>query len=188
MNKVEIAFVLDRSGSMSSVKKDAIGGFNSFLAEQKAQPGEAVFTLALFDDQYDVIHNGIDLQRVPELNERTFVPRGWTALYDAIGRTVNAIAARTDEGDKVIIAILTDGAENKSREYTRDQIHRLLEEKQAKGWTVIYLGANQDAFAVGSSLGVLRGSTYQFDATSKGMATAYADMTISVSAARVGPI
>lgn len=182
--KTEIAFVLDRSGSMQVIRDDAIGGFNSFIAEQKKVPGDAAFSLVFFDDKYDVIHDRVPLQDVPALTDKTFVPRGSTALLDAIGKTVAAIQSRTADVDKVILAILTDGQENASREFTQAQIKQTIEQQQAKGWTVLYLGANQDAFAVGSSLGVLRGSTVQYAATAQGVSDAYLQMSCATTRAR----
>lgn len=182
--KTEIAFILDRSGSMQSIRTDAIGGFNTFIADQKQLPDQAAFSLVLFDDRYEVPIDRVPLQDVPDLTEASFVPRGSTALLDAIGKTIAAISARTEEVDKVIIAILTDGQENTSIEFTGNQIKQIIEQQQAKGWTIIYLGANQDAFAVGASLGVAAGSTVQYSADSVGIAAAYATTSASVLRAR----
>lgn len=185
--KTEIAFILDRSGSMQSIRDDAIGGFNAFLAAQKEQPGEAAFSLILFDDHYDVVHDRVPLQDVPNLTNKTFVPRGYTALYDAIGKTVAAISARTAEVDKVILVILTDGHENASREFSGPTIKGIIGRQQEKGWTILYLGANQDAFAVGSGLGIMRDATIQYDCNPASVTKAYASVSSMVSASRAFP-
>src|SRR3990167_7233043 len=102
-NKTEIVAIIDRSGSMMNLKKEAISGFNGFLSEQRKIKDESVMTLVLFDDQYDIIHNGIPLQFVKDFDESTYVPRGWTALYDAIAKTINLVGKRlanTPEHDR----------------------------------------------------------------------------------------
>lgn len=176
---VEIACVIDRSGSMESICNDAIGGFNSFLREQKAAPGTATLTLVLFDHQYLVLHNGVDLQAVPELTRETFVPRGSTALYDAIGRTIDSIGARLDKAaekpDKVIVVILTDGGENTSHAYTRDQVASMIRHQEEKyAWEFVFLAANQDAFQTGAALNIKACNTANFAATGEGITRAYA--------------
>ncbi len=154
----EITIILDRSGSMQSIANDAIGGFNAFLTAQRREEGEARLTLVLFDDQYEVLHKSIPLSHVPDLSTATFLPRGSTALLDAIGRTLakmtRAFAARPDETKpgKVIIAILTDGHENASTQYTKLHIADLITEKRAQGWEFIFLAANQDAIATAATL------------------------------------
>lgn len=176
----EIAVILDRSGSMSVIRDDAIGGFNTFLEGQKAVPGEAKFTLVLFDDKYETVMFRKDLREAEPLTEQTFVPRGSTALLDAIGRTVNEIGAQlaqmpeNERPSKVIVAILTDGMENASKEFTRPQIAEMVKHQEEKyAWEFLYLGANQDAFAVGGALGVRRENTANFAATGVGTRGAY---------------
>lgn len=176
--KVEIACVLDRSGSMTTIRDDAIGGFNAFLKDQQAIPGEAKLTLALFDDQYDVIHDAVDIASVPELTAETFVPRGWTALYDAVGRTIDGIGARLsaaqDKPEKVIFVILTDGMENRSKEYTQERIAEMIKHQSEKyGWEFIFLAANQDAFATGAQMNIPARTTANFAANSVGTQSAY---------------
>jgi uncharacterized protein YegL len=117
-NLTELVFILDRSGSMGTMAKEAIGGFNAFLEEQKKLPGEAKLTLALFDHQYSLVCNGKDIKDVEPLDDKTYVPRGTTALLDAIGRTIDDVGSRlsaTTEAErpsKILVAILTDGQEN----------------------------------------------------------------------------
>lgn len=176
--KVEIVCVLDRSGSMSSIRDDAIGGFNAFLSEQKAIPGEAKLTLALFDNQYEVVHDATDIAAVPELTAETFVPRGMTALYDAVGRTIDAIGARLSKAvvkpEKVIFVILTDGEENASREYTQARTAEMIKHQTEKyGWEFVFLAANQDAFSAGAKLNIRAETTANFAADSIGTQSAY---------------
>lgn len=179
-NLTEIAVILDRSGSMQSIRDDAIGGFNSFLEAQKAVSGEAKFSLILFDNEYETPVLRQDLLHVKPLTDKTFVPRGATALYDAIGRTVNAIGAdlanmpETERPSKVIIAILTDGMENSSREFAKAQISEMVKHQEEKyAWEFIYLGANQDAFDVGGALGMRAENIANFAATGVGTRGAY---------------
>jgi ADP-heptose:LPS heptosyltransferase len=179
---VEIVVIADRSGSMNTIRDDAIGGFNNFLTEQKQLPGAANLTLILFDDQYEVPVNGVAVQHVAELTRETFVPRGMTAMNDAIGRTL--VELETKAPEKAIICILTDGAENASREYTSRQIKDKIKAAEARGWEVIFLAANIDAFATGGSLGIATANTMNFDASAEGVHNAYASMSLRASSYR----
>jgi len=188
--KTEIIAILDRSGSMASIVADAIGGFNTFLADQKAAPGEARMTLALFDDRYDVLYAGKPIQEADPLTDKTFVPRGGTALLDAIGKTMNLQGARIKaEGwaEKVIVCILTDGGENQSREFTRDQIKTMVTHAEGHGWSFVFLAANQDAFAAGASYGISAAHTMAFAANATGTQTAYASMSATTRSLRGAP-
>ena len=169
----EIAFVLDRSGSMSSVAESAVTGFNEFLRDQQAAPGEARFTLVLFDDEYLLPANALPVRQVRLLDAATYVPRGSTALLDALGRTVDDLGARlavTPEAErpgKVIVAILTDGHENASQHFTRRDIAaRIRHQRDRYGWQFLFLGANQDAIATAAALdiGAHDAATFQADA------------------------
>lgn len=190
-NKTSIGVIIDRSGSMSGLVADTIGGFNTFLADQKALPGEADLTLVLFDNEYIVLHDGIKLADVPDLNTTTYVPRGGTALRDAIGRTVNVMKAKlesipeADRPGKVIILIITDGEENGSKEYTAIQIQTLLSDVQMNhGWEVIYFGANQNAAAVGQTMNLAPDSSLGYIADSEGTRGAYTSMSGRVTRSR----
>lgn len=167
---VEIIIVLDRSGSMQSIRADAIGGFNQFLSDQKKLPGKATLTLVQFDTEYEVVHDGKPLGDVPELTADTFVPRGSTALNDAIGRALATLETRNPE--RAIVVILTDGEENASREWTTEKIKARIQAcEKDKGWQFVYLAANQDAFTVGASYGI--GTTQNYAATSAGTKSAF---------------
>jgi len=157
-NLTEIVVVLDRSGSMASMKEEAEGGLATFVAEQKAQEGEARFTLAIFDDRYDVVHDRIDLQQAPE--RFALEPRGMTALLDAVGRTIANVGhalSETPEAERpaaVLFCVVTDGGENSSREYAGDAVRRMVKEQTDKySWQFTFLGAGPEVFAQGDRLG-----------------------------------
>lgn len=166
----EIVVVLDRSGSMGSIKDDAIGGFNHFLTEQQKLPGKAWMTLVQFDDEYETVHDHVKICDVPKLTNETYQPRSCTALLDAIGRTI--VKADALESKQVSFVILTDGLENVSKEYNRSQIFDMIKERKDKGWLVIFLAANQDAIASGSNMGISHGQALTFANTGKGVKTA----------------
>ena len=169
---VEIVMIVDRSGSMSSIANDAIGGYNTFLKEQKAVDGKANLTLVLFDDQIETPIDSMDIQSVPELNSKTYVPRGSTAMNDAIGSSLAKLEEKNPS--KAIICILTDGEENASREYSLGMIKERIKKAEDRGWQIQYLAANQDAFSVGTSIGISGNNTKGFAANSAGVLDAYA--------------
>ena len=183
-NLIEIVAILDRSGSMSSVRDDAIGGFNTFVDTQRELPGETNVTVVLFDDRYDFLYNGVDIKKVEPLTTETYVPRGMTALLDAIGRTISSVGERlaktkpSKRPSKVLVAILTDGQENSSHEYTREKVFDMIEHQRNRySWEFVFLAANQDAITTGQSLGVHYNQA--FAATPDGTRTAYAMMSAS---------
>lgn len=157
-NLTLIAFLLDRSGSMQSIKSDVVGGFDAFLAEQRAGEGDCRVTLAQFDDQYEVVYRAVPVSEVPPL---VLNPRNSTALLDSMGKLITDTAAEISalaEDDKpgsVIIAMMTDGLENASHEWSRPAIKSLVEQQTNEfGWEFLYMGADQDAVEVGKDLGV----------------------------------
>ncbi len=152
----DITLVVDRSGSMESIKSDAEGGINEFILQQASEPGEAMLTLMQFDTEYDLVHNGVKVSDVPAY---TLVPRGMTALLDAVGRAINETGARLaampeqDRPGLVVFVIVTDGEENSSQEFTRADLRKLIEHQQSEySWQFTFLAADQDAFAAGGSL------------------------------------
>jgi uncharacterized protein YegL len=173
--KTHIICILDRSGSMSGIINDSIGGFNTFLRDQKKLPDEATITVVLFDDKYEPLYDNIDIKKAQELTPEVWKPRGTTALYDAIGKTINLEKARfqrlgNEAPAKVLVCIVTDGYENASHEYKLDNIKRLIKDCENDDWNFLYLAANQDAFAVGDSFGVSRGNTITYTANAGGVA------------------
>ena len=176
-NLTEIAFILDRSGSMESMVEPAISGFNRLLREQQQEAGSARFTLVLFDDHYEVPFHSVPIAEVVELDTSTFVPRGSTALLDAIGRTIDELGAKlaaTPEAERpgqVIVAILTDGMENASHRYTwRDVSKRIRHQTEKYQWKFLFLGANQDALATAAKMSIVNAdaSNFAMDANSVG--------------------
>ncbi len=196
-NLTSINVVLDRSGSMASLTQDTIGGFNTFLKEQKTVPGEALFTLAQFDHEYELVHDCVPIADVPELNTTSYVPRGSTALLDALGRTILAtgikLAAMKEEDrpSKVIFVVLTDGQENHSKEHTHAKIMEMIKHQtDAYKWQFVYLGANQDAIQAGSTMGFTYGtnSSYNYNATKGGTRRSYRLISESLTSARLGGV
>jgi hypothetical protein len=157
-NISRLVFLLDRSGSMQSIKSDVIGGFHAFLAEQREADGHCAVTLAQFDHEYEVVYRGVPLANVPRLE---LSPRGRTALLDSMGKLITDTAAEIDELPEevkpgtVVVAIMTDGHENASVEWQRPAIKALVEQQtNDHGWEFLYMGADQDAVEVGKGLGV----------------------------------
>ena len=183
----DITVVLDRSGSMAAVADDTIGGFNQFLLDQKRAPGDGVLTLVQFDNEYEFVHTAEPLAEVPPLSAATFIPRGSTALLDAISRAVGETHERlvkTDEGQRpgtVIFVILTDGQENSSREATVEQVFaRITEQQEKRGWKFIFLGANQDAIKSAARLGIGAGSSLSYAHNAAGSRRAFVSTSRSV--------
>lgn len=152
-----LVFLLDRSGSMESCWDDTIGGFNSFVKDQAALGGK--LTLIQFDHEYLMSYENKPLKEVEPLTHETFKPRGSTALLDAIGRFIKGWKGSSNPS----VVILTDGHENASHIYTKAHIKDLIETKTKEGWTFMYLGANQDAFAEAGSIGIAPGNTVNYD-------------------------
>ena len=152
-NTTELVFILDRSGSMSGLESDTIGGYNGMLEKQKGIEGEAFVTTVLFDDQYEILHDHIDIRKVDPVSEKEYYVRGTTALLDAIGKTINKIANAAGS-DKVLFVITTDGMENASREYDYEQVRKMIERQKEKGWEFIFLGANIDAAKTAGKCGI----------------------------------
>jgi len=157
----ELVCIMDRSGSMGAIRSDAIGGFNTFLEEQKKVEGKANLTLVMFDTKHDVIHDGVDVQEVKSLDETTYIPGGATALLDAIGKTIGDVARRHAELKKskrpknVLVAILTDGQENSSKEFCNpERIKILMDEKRKDKWQFVFLSSDMSAIETARSIGI----------------------------------
>ena len=170
MNKklTEIAYILDRSGSMQPLVESAISGFNTFLKDQQETPGEANFTLVLFDDEYLLHADRSPIAEVRPLDANTYVPRASTALLDSIGRTIDNIGnklskiPKKDRPGKVIVAIYTDGYENASTDYTVQKISKMIRHQTDNyGWEFLFLAANEDAIATAASYGIDRKNASQ---------------------------
>lgn len=190
---VHISVLLDRSGSMSAIASDIVGGFNSFLDEQREQSGDARLTLVQFDtgDPFEVIIDGKDLGRVPDMPAGAFVPRGGTPLLDAIARLIirtdGEIAGRADRGlpiEDQLVMIITDGYENASVEQTKASVTAMIDERRGRAWTFAFLGANQDAFDEAGSIGMAQGSAANWDASGRGTAAMWNQVSTSTSTMR----
>lgn len=177
----EIAIVLDRSGSMANVVNDTIGGYGNFIEGQRKTPGECVVSLFQFDNEYETVYQATPVKEVklPLL----FLPRGGTALLDAMGRTIASVGARLsalDESqrpEKVIVVIMTDGGENASKEYSRDRVFEMIKlQKESYGWDFVFIGANQDAISVGASFGIAAGKSMTYASNAMGTSAAFASL------------
>lgn len=160
-NLTELVFILDKSGSMSGLEKDTIGGYNSLMEKQRKLDGECVITTVLFDNRYELLHDRIDLRAVTPITEKEYFVGGATALLDAIGRTIHKIAAVQEHtaeeyrAEKVMFVIITDGEENASREYSAAQVKELIKrQKERYGWEFVFLGANIDAVETAGRFGI----------------------------------
>lgn len=164
--------ILDRSGSMGGLTDEVIGSFNDYVDDQRKIKGKAKLTLILFDNKYEVVHDKVKLNEVPELTETVYFSRGMTALNDAIGKTISDM----QDKKKAIVMIQTDGYENASHEWTQDAVKTLIKDQTKKGWEFIFMGANIDAQKEGAGYGLSFGDTVQFDPTAKGVKDAYGSM------------
>lgn len=172
--KTEILVITDRSGSMAPIAPDVIGGYNQFLKEQREVPGEARVTFTQFDHEYAIVYQAKVLADAPNLDAGTYMPRGSTALNDAMGRTLNEQGARIASekwADLVVVCVITDGGENASREYTGPKVAEMVKHAEANGWKFVYLAAGQAAMATAANLGI---AAQGFAASAAGTAGAYA--------------
>lgn len=183
-NYTHISFVLDRSGSMRTIKPDTIGGFNQFLEDQKKAPGKATMTLVQFDNEYEVLQSMVDIQAIPPLTDATFVPRGSTALLDAIGRTINETGKslgdmpETERPEKVLFVILTDGQENSSVRFSNPKINEMITHQRGTyKWEFVFLAANQDAIATAARMGIGAASAMTYTADAAGAAASFSALS-----------
>lgn len=183
-NLSEVIFILDRSGSMVGLTNDTIGGYNAFIEEQKKDPGETKLTTVLFDHEYEILHNGVNVHDVAPMTTKDYWPRGCTALYDAIGKTINDVGhrlrntAEDERPSKIIFVITTDGMENASREFSQRQVKEMIEHQTNKySWQFIFLGANIDVKEVASDIGISMDFAASYTATTIGVNSVYSTMS-----------
>jgi uncharacterized protein YegL len=193
-NLTEIVFILDRSGSMGGLESDTIRGFNSMLTKQQAESSEAQITTVLFDNQYEILHDRIDIRAVNPITEKEYFVRGNTALLDAVGRTIHKIGNAQKfskpeyRADKVIFIITTDGMENASREYTYDKVKAQIERQKSKySWEFIFLGANIDSVEFAGRFGIESSRVQNFHNDSDGVELNYRVMSDVVASFRAAP-
>ena len=162
--KIDVIFLLDRSGSMHGAVNDTIGGFNSYLEKQKAQESDTKVTTVLFDHGYEVLYKRKNINEVKELTHNEYYLRGSTALLDAIGRTITTMEREID--NQVLFIITTDGYENSSRQYSKKQIRNMI---SSLNWEFIYLGADIDSFGEAAKIGIARDNVANYEKSPKGL-------------------
>ena len=176
--RTELVFILDRSGSMSGLESDTIGGFNGMLRRQQEESTDILVSTVLFDDEVEVIHDRVPIAKVAPLTEREYFTRGCTALLDAVGdsiqhiRNIHKYAREEDRPVRTMFVITTDGLENASVRYTAKKVKKLIEHQEKKhGWEFVFLGANMDAVAVAGDLGIRRENSVEFACDRGGVRT-----------------
>ncbi|MBQ3295608.1 MAG: VWA domain-containing protein [Erysipelotrichaceae bacterium] len=159
-NLTELVFIMDRSGSMSGLEKDCVGGFNSMIKKQKKVDGECLVTTVLFNNSDIILHDRIDLKKIRQFKEEDYVPCGCTALIDALGNSINHISEvhryirKEDVPEHTIFVITTDGLENASKKYSSDEVKKMVEARKEEGWEFIFLAANIDAVETAKQYGI----------------------------------
>ena len=187
----ELVFILDRSGSMSGLERDTIGGFNSMIEKQKKEKGEALVSTVLFDNESVVIHDRLTLNNVPRMTEREYFTRGCTALLDAVGGAIHHIgnvhkyARKEDMPTKTMFIITTDGYENASRRYDYDKVRKMIKRQKEKyGWEFLFLGANIDAAAEAERFGISADRAVNYKCDEEGTALNYEVISDAVCSVR----
>ncbi len=190
-NITELVFILDRSGSMSGLESDTIGGFNSMIQKQKKEDGEAYVSTILFDNVSEVLHDRIKLRNIPKMTERDYTVRGCTALIDAIGGAIKHIgnihkyARQEDVPAHTMFIITTDGQENASHKYSSDEVKKMIERQKEKyGWEFLFIGANIDAVETAARFGIDRNRAVNYNADSRGTQVLYETISDPISAMR----
>lgn len=190
-NLTELVFILDRSGSMAGLEGDTIGGFNAMIEKQRGEPGEAVISTVLFDNETEVIHDRVSLDRVPALTEKEYDVRGCTALLDAVGGAIHHIgnvhkyAREEDRPEKTLFVITTDGLENASRRYTYDKVKAMIaRQRERYGWEFLFLGANIDAAREAARFGIRADCAADYHADSMGTEAVYESVCEAVCQVR----
>ena len=190
-NSTELVFILDKSGSMSSLEKDTIGGFNSMLEKQKkAADGWCRVTTVLFDDRCTILHDRIDIAEVKPMTDADYCADGMTALLDAVGTAIDKIrnvqknSAEEGRAEKVLFVIITDGMENSSREYSLRNVRSMIEEQRKNGWEFVFLGANIDAVETAGDLGISKDLAAEYCCDDVGTELNFAAASAAVSCYR----
>jgi len=192
-NLTEVVFILDMSGSMCTLTDDTIGGFNSLLAKQKDEEGEALVSTVLFNNSTIVLHDRVEISRVQPITRREYCPNGCTALLDALGGAIHHIgnvhkyARREDVPEKTLFVITTDGMENASHRYSADRVRQMIKRQQEKyGWEFLFLGANIDALETAERYGIDPSHAAQFHNDTQGVELNYRVLNEAVSNMRRG--
>ncbi|MFA9422973.1 MAG: hypothetical protein ACERLG_05320 [Sedimentibacter sp.] len=192
-NLTELVFILDKSGSMSGLEQDTIGGFNSMLEKQKKENSEAFVTTVLFDNNFELLHDRFNIRKIKPITKKEYFVGGTTALLDAMGNTINRIGKILSESkeeerpEKVIFVIITDGMENSSHEFTHSKIKQMIEQQKSKySWDFIFLGANIDAIKTASNIGISEDRAVNFCCDSMGTQLNYKVVSQAISNFRQG--
>lgn len=187
----EVVFILDRSGSMSGLESDTIGGFNSMIEKQRKEEGEAYISTVLFDDRTEVLYDRVPVGKVEPMNDSQYYVRGCTALLDALGGAIHHIAnihkyaREEDRPEKTLFIITTDGMENASHIYNYDKVKKMVEhEKKKHGWEFLFLGANIDAIAVAGRFGIGADRALNYECDGAGTSLNFKVLSDTVSAVR----
>ena len=190
-NLTEIVFILDRSGSMAGLEEDTIGGFNAMIEKQKREPGEAIVSTVLFDNESVVIHDRVDIQRIKPMTRKDYYVRGCTALLDAVGGAIHHIgnvhkyAREEDRPEKTLFVIPPDGMENASRRFTYDRLKAMIERQKEKyGWEFLFLGANIDAAREAARFGISEDRAANYHADSEGTNVIYETVSEAITQVR----
>ena len=190
-NLTEMVFILDKSGSMSGLEADTIGGFNSMIERQRKEPGEALVSTVLFANESTVIHDRVDIRKVEPMTERQYSVGGCTALIDAIGCAIHHIgnvhkyAREEDRPEKTIFVITTDGLENASRKYSYDHVKKMVERQKEKyGWEFLFLGANIDAVETAARFGISEDRAVRYHNDARGQQLNYESVSEAVRCVR----
>lgn len=190
-NLTELVFILDRSGSMSGLESDTIGGYNSMIEKQKSEEGEANVTTVLFDDKAEMLNKRVPIQDIHKMTDKEYYVRGCTALLDAIGQTVHYMgnvqkyAKDEERADKVLFVITTDGYENSSKEYSYDTIKKMIKrQRESYKWEFIFLGANIDAVNTAEQFGIDKDFASNYVADARGTELNYQAMNRAISSCR----
>lgn len=170
--KLDVIFLLDRSGSMSNCVNDTIGGYNNYLKEQKKNSNSLITTI-LFDNEYEVLYDRVPVNEVKKLTNKEYYVRGCTALMDAIGKTITNLEQK--EPEKVLFIITTDGLENASREYRKEHIKKLIEKHS--DWEFLFIGANIDSYAEGHSLGIKQDNIANYEQSTQGVSKLFRSLS-----------
>uniref|UniRef100_A0A7S0AIQ9 VWFA domain-containing protein n=1 Tax=Pyrodinium bahamense TaxID=73915 RepID=A0A7S0AIQ9_9DINO len=178
-----VFFVLDRSGSISAIAEEVVKGFNDFVAEQRSQPGRMRMTLLQFnaEDPHEVVFESRDIKDVPLLTLTTFQPRGGTPLYDALGHALTEAEKSHVDDERIVMVTFTDGLENASREHSRNSIFERIADKRKAGWAFVFLGANQDSYGAGGSLGYGSSNIQNFAFDGEGTKAAFGSVSEAVT-------
>ena len=191
---MELVFILDRSGSMSGLEKDTIGGYNSMLQKQrKSEKGEVYVTTVLFDDRYELLYDRVSLNKMKSITEKEYYVRGSTALLDAVGKTISQVKAnqnslkKNERAKKVMFVIITDGEENASKEYTAEKVKKMIEEqKKTEKWEFLFLGANIDAVSTAKRFGIDSSRAVRYNSDSIGTKKNFEVLNEAVEEVRSG--